>query len=59
MKREIRIFLTALMFYTRIPAPHWVDHSEEFVRESIRYFPLIGWIVGAIVAELPFNYLAR
>lgn len=52
MKREIRIFLTAMMFYTRIPAPHWVDHSEEFVKESIRYFPLIGWIVGGIVASV-------
>jgi adenosylcobinamide-GDP ribazoletransferase len=49
MKREIRIFFTALMFYTRIPCPKWVDHSEEYINLSTRYFPAVGWIVGAIV----------
>lgn len=48
MKKEIRIFFTALMFYTRIPCPKWVDHSAEYINKSTRYFPLIGWIVGAI-----------
>jgi adenosylcobinamide-GDP ribazoletransferase len=46
MKNEIRVFFTALMFYTRIPCPKWVDHSEEFLNKATRYFPLIGWIVG-------------
>jgi adenosylcobinamide-GDP ribazoletransferase len=48
MKKEIRIFFTALMFYTRIPCPSWVNHSEEYLNLSNRYFPLIGWIVGGI-----------
>lgn len=48
MRREIHVFFTALMFYTRIPCPKWVDHDPEFLNQSIRYFPLIGWIVGAI-----------
>lgn len=48
MKQEIRIFFTALMFYTRIPCPKWVDHSEEYINKSIRYFPLVGWIVGGL-----------
>ncbi|MEM6262470.1 MAG: adenosylcobinamide-GDP ribazoletransferase [Bacteroidota bacterium] len=46
MRTEIRIFFTALMFYTRIPCPSWVDHSEEYINKATRYFPLIGWIVG-------------
>jgi len=46
MKREIHIFLTAVMFYTRIPCPKWVDHRADYINLSIRYFPLIGWIVG-------------
>lgn len=46
MNQQIRIFFTALMFYTRIPCPGWVDHSEEYINRSIRFFPLIGWIVG-------------
>ncbi|MGD1844992.1 MAG: adenosylcobinamide-GDP ribazoletransferase [Salibacteraceae bacterium] len=47
MKEQGRIFFTALMFYTRIPCPSWVDHSPEYINKATRYFPLIGWIVGA------------
>jgi adenosylcobinamide-GDP ribazoletransferase len=46
MKEELRIFFTALMFYTRIPCPSWVDHSADYINKATRYFPLIGWIVG-------------
>ncbi|MEM6736517.1 MAG: adenosylcobinamide-GDP ribazoletransferase [Bacteroidota bacterium] len=48
MRKEGRVFFAALMFYTRIPCPSWVDHSEEYVNKSVRYFPLIGWIVGGV-----------
>jgi adenosylcobinamide-GDP ribazoletransferase len=50
MKREIRIFFTALMFFTRIPCPKWVDHSAEYLNKSSKYFPVIGLIIGAISA---------
>ncbi len=50
MKKEIRIFFTALMFFTRIPCPKWVDHSPDYLTKSSRYFPLVGIIVGAIGA---------
>jgi adenosylcobinamide-GDP ribazoletransferase len=50
MKNEIQVFFTALMFYTRIPCPSWVDHSEEYLNKATRYFPLIGWIVGAVAS---------
>ncbi len=55
MKNEIRIFFTALMFYTRIPCPSWIDHSEEYINKATRYFPLIGWIVGVAVAVTVFG----
>lgn len=48
MKKELRIFFTALMFYTRIPCPSSTDHSPEYINKATRYFPLIGWIVGGI-----------
>jgi adenosylcobinamide-GDP ribazoletransferase len=48
--KELRIFLSAVMFYTRIPVPDWTGHSEEQFAASIRYLPLIGWIVGGIGA---------
>lgn len=48
MNRELTIFLTAVQYYTRIPCPQWVGHSQEYLNEASRYFPLIGWIVGGI-----------
>ncbi|MEM8926702.1 MAG: adenosylcobinamide-GDP ribazoletransferase [Bacteroidota bacterium] len=48
MKEELKIFLTAVMFYTRIPCPSWVGHRPDYINKSVRYFPVIGWIVGAI-----------
>lgn len=50
MKKEIRIFFTALMFFTRIPCPKWIDHDPEYLTKSSRYFPLVGVIVGGIGA---------
>jgi adenosylcobinamide-GDP ribazoletransferase len=50
MKNELRIFFTALMFYTRIPCPKWVDHDAAYINKATRYFPLIGYIVGGISA---------
>jgi adenosylcobinamide-GDP ribazoletransferase len=58
MKKEFRILLTAVMFYTRLPCPSWVDHSPEYLRESARYLPLVGIIVGgigALVYEVSLN----
>ena len=61
IKNEIKIFLTSVMFYTRIPCPSFIDHSEDYLNKATRYFPLIGIIVGAIsfflfwVSSLLFN----
>ncbi|MGK7397200.1 MAG: adenosylcobinamide-GDP ribazoletransferase [Candidatus Cyclobacteriaceae bacterium M3_2C_046] len=52
IRREIHIFFTAIMFYTRIPCPAWVDHSEELLNKATRYFPLMGWIVGGFSAAI-------
>jgi len=38
------------MFFTRIPCPKWVDHSDEYLNKASMYFPLIGWIVGGFSA---------
>ncbi|NPA36981.1 MAG: adenosylcobinamide-GDP ribazoletransferase, partial [Chlorobi bacterium] len=50
MFKELRIFLTAVMFYTRIPVPHFTDYSPENLNKATRYFPLIGLLVGGIGA---------
>ncbi len=36
------------MFYTRVPCPRWVGHEPDYLNKATRYFPLIGWLVGAI-----------
>ncbi|MDX2226190.1 MAG: adenosylcobinamide-GDP ribazoletransferase [Verrucomicrobiae bacterium] len=45
-RREWNTFLTAVMFFTRLPVPKNLPHSEECLNRASRYFPLIGWIVG-------------
>lgn len=50
MRRQLELFFTALMFYTRVPCPRWIGHSEELLNKSTIYFPLIGWLVGGVAA---------
>jgi len=46
MKKQLKLFLTALMFYTRIPVPKNIEYSDEILNKSTLYFPFIGWMVG-------------
>ncbi len=46
MPNELKIFFTAVMFYTRIPVPASTGYSPENLNKATRYFPLIGYIVG-------------
>ena len=50
IKRQIHYFLTAVLFFTRIPCPKWVNHSPEILNKSSRYFSLVGIVVGSISA---------
>jgi len=50
MKKEIRVFLMAVMFYTRIPCPKDFKCTQETLNKSARYYPLIGCIVGGFAA---------
>ncbi|HEX8391779.1 MAG TPA: adenosylcobinamide-GDP ribazoletransferase [Longimicrobium sp.] len=45
--RQLRAFLTGVMFLTRLPCPAWVGHDAEYLARSTVYFPLIGLMVGA------------
>ena len=46
IKKEITYFLTALMFFTRIPIPFRLDYSSEIMNQSQKYYPLVGIVVG-------------
>lgn len=52
MNSELRLLLTALQFFTRIPVPASVGHSAEQLDGATRYFPLVGLVVGAIAAAV-------
>ncbi len=49
MKRQLNLFFHALQFYSRIPAGK-IDYSEENLAQSVRYFPLVGSVVGVVGA---------
>ena len=48
--KELHIFLNALVFLTRIRVPSWVVFSQTNLQAAARYFPFIGFIVGALSA---------
>ena len=50
MLRELRLFLCAVQFFTRIPVPAWVGHSSTSLDQVARYFPLVGLLVGGLSA---------
>lgn len=52
MKQQLTLLLTAVMFYTRIPVPRNIDHSDDLLNKSTRYFPAIGYIVGGFAVLL-------
>ena len=52
MMNEFQTFLNALQFYTRIPLGKAVKYTPKRVENSIRYFPIVGIIVGAASAGI-------
>jgi adenosylcobinamide-GDP ribazoletransferase len=47
---ELRLFLVALQFLTRVPVPRWVGWREEWLHHSARHFPGVGLLVGALAS---------
>ncbi len=43
---QLRLFFTALQFFTRLPIPRWVGFQPQWLQHATRYFPLVGWIVA-------------
>ncbi len=53
----INKFLLALQFITAIPVKKELDYKEEAIANSMLFYPLIGSLLGAILAGV--NYLAQ
>jgi adenosylcobinamide-GDP ribazoletransferase len=47
---ELRLFLIALQFLTRVPVPAWVGWTPEAMHASARHFPGVGLLVGGLAA---------
>lgn len=43
---ELRLFFTALQFFTRVPVPSWVGFQPDWLQRCVRYFPIVGTLVG-------------
>lgn len=52
MMHQLRLFFTALQFFTRLPIPRWVGFEQAWLNQASRYFPLVGVVVGAIAAAV-------
>ncbi len=49
-RRERDLFLTAVMFLTRIPVPRSLPYDPALLNGSARYFPVVGLLIGAVAA---------
>jgi len=48
LRREAALFVTALQFLTRLPAPALKGFQPDWITRAARYFPVVGQIVGAL-----------
>lgn len=47
---QLRLFFTALQFFTRLPIPGWVGFDAAWLNQAARYFPLVGVVIALIGA---------
>jgi adenosylcobinamide-GDP ribazoletransferase len=49
---QIRLLLSAVQYFTRVPVPRWVGHAREQLTSAARYLPAVGLLVGAAGAAV-------
>jgi adenosylcobinamide-GDP ribazoletransferase len=47
---ELRLFLIALQFLTRLPIPAAVGFEPVWLQQCVRHFPAVGLVVGGVAA---------
>ncbi len=52
VREQVRLFLTATQYFTRVPVPAWIGHDAGQLDGSARYFPLVGLCVGGVAAAV-------
>ncbi|MGQ0457827.1 MAG: adenosylcobinamide-GDP ribazoletransferase [Hyphomicrobium sp.] len=48
--REVRLFLVAVQFLTRLPVKQLQDFDAQWLDRAAKYFPLVGALIGALAA---------
>jgi len=48
--RELEALRAAIMFFTRLPLPSARVWDPQSLQRAAAYFPLVGWLVGAVAA---------
>lgn len=46
---QLNLFLLALSFFSRLPMLKKIQYSPSKMRRATRYFPLVGWLLAAIL----------
>jgi adenosylcobinamide-GDP ribazoletransferase len=49
---EIRLFLIALQFFTRVPIPRRIGFEPAWLQSCARHFPAVGLVVGGVGAAV-------
>lgn len=55
LKTQLNIFLTAMMFLTRLPVSRWVQYDAAHLAKSTAYFPVVGALVGTLSGATLFT----
>lgn len=50
LSQQLNLFLLALSFFSRLPVANFTQYSEDNLNRANRYFGLVGWLLGAMVA---------
>lgn len=54
LQHELRLFLIALQFLTRVPVPAWVGYQPDWLESSVRHHPVVGALIGGAAALVAF-----
>jgi len=53
----MRLFFTAFQFLTIIPLPFQLNYQDGDMGRSMRWFPLVGLVIGALLALLHYGFM--
>jgi adenosylcobinamide-GDP ribazoletransferase len=52
MKYQLRLFFTAVQFFTRLPIPRWVGFDPQWLSRATRYLPAVGLLIAILCASV-------